>query len=275
MSGIPRPLDYLKSLAEELRSRQDRVRNLIGDAHWLTDGHHKESILRDLLRAHAPSAVLFGTGFVLSEGLSDCSREQDILGVDTWTEMPLLVNGDLIVATHHQVLVAISVKTEFDAGTLRDSLRCLLSSPAASHCWLGAYFFPAKPVPPSERLARSVAGAYAKLVATDGARPTFTLRISDNTLGVVAADPDAQTARAMTYNCGGTATAYFLARAMAHITARRGTSFGALADELDQHEGALESFTAEAGLRVAGPVRRASERAVGHSGSHGGRRRRK
>jgi len=38
---------YLGSWAAELGARQNRVRMLIGDAHWLSDGHHKEAILRE------------------------------------------------------------------------------------------------------------------------------------------------------------------------------------------------------------------------------------
>ena len=74
---------YLSSLAKELSSSSDRVRDLIGNAHWLTDGHHKEHLLRSVLARHLPSGMVAARGFVLdpsSEGV--CSTEQDILVVD-------------------------------------------------------------------------------------------------------------------------------------------------------------------------------------------------
>jgi len=38
----PNVHSYLCSWSDELVSRANRVRMLIGDAHWLSDGHHKE-----------------------------------------------------------------------------------------------------------------------------------------------------------------------------------------------------------------------------------------
>src|SRR4051794_17511886 len=48
-SLLPNRQRYLVSLAEELYAQANRVRDLIGDAHWLSDGHHKEYLLIDLL----------------------------------------------------------------------------------------------------------------------------------------------------------------------------------------------------------------------------------
>lgn len=37
----PEPCKCFESWSEDLKSRSDRVRRLIGDAHWLSDGHHR------------------------------------------------------------------------------------------------------------------------------------------------------------------------------------------------------------------------------------------
>ena len=42
-------LEYHKSIARELEATKDRIRQLIGDKHWLTDGEHKEAVLRRVL----------------------------------------------------------------------------------------------------------------------------------------------------------------------------------------------------------------------------------
>src|SRR4051812_43930803 len=57
-------LKYQESLALELRASMDRVRHLIGEAHWLTDGEHKESVLRQVLRTRLPDSTAVGRGFV-------------------------------------------------------------------------------------------------------------------------------------------------------------------------------------------------------------------
>jgi hypothetical protein len=55
----PNPAGYLKSIADELTVQANRVRDLIGNAHWLSDGHHKEYLLTALLQRHLPSGLEF------------------------------------------------------------------------------------------------------------------------------------------------------------------------------------------------------------------------
>jgi hypothetical protein len=59
---------YYKSLAKELEGRKDRVRQIIGDAHWLSDGEWKEDVLVDTLTSRVPQTVCIGRGFVASCG---------------------------------------------------------------------------------------------------------------------------------------------------------------------------------------------------------------
>jgi len=84
MSDLPGILAYHKSIALELDDSKNRVRNLIGSRHWLSDGEHKETLLRRLLRSHVPETVNVGSGFVYL-GVDDSSHQLDILISDLIT----------------------------------------------------------------------------------------------------------------------------------------------------------------------------------------------
>jgi hypothetical protein len=142
---------YMQSLAGELHSQAHRIRDLIGSKHWLSDGSHKEFLLRDLLRRHSPAGVIVSRGFVIDSAAGEgCSREQDVLMVDTSQEGPIFSQGDLIVALPHTVLASISVKTTLSRETLLSTVKGLAS--VRSVCarnqiagepmpWCGGYFF--------------------------------------------------------------------------------------------------------------------------------------
>src|SRR5688572_13924486 len=91
------PRSYLRSLAAELRSQRDRVRDLIGNSHWLSDGRHKEHLLAEVVRRHLPVTHQVGPGFVVSPSHELCSTEQDILVVNCQTEAPLFTAGGLLI----------------------------------------------------------------------------------------------------------------------------------------------------------------------------------
>jgi len=145
---------YLRSLAFELEASAQRVRNLIGDAHWLSDGRHKEFLLAELVRRHCPSGVRVATGFVKDPALPDCvSHEQDILIADTTAHAPLFDQGGLVVASPSQVLATISVKSTMNSETVRQSLDnqfavrhiACQSGLEPSSIWCGAFFYTASP----------------------------------------------------------------------------------------------------------------------------------
>ena len=48
---------YHKSIGDVLKNSEKRVRNLIGSSHWLTDGEHKESILRKVITEFSPEIL--------------------------------------------------------------------------------------------------------------------------------------------------------------------------------------------------------------------------
>ena len=97
---------YLQSLTQELAAIQTRVRLLV--QHWPSDGHFKESILRQVLRRHLPANVSVGTGFVVN--FFGPSGEIDIVITDD-TMPTLFRDGELVIVTPESVRAIIEVKT--------------------------------------------------------------------------------------------------------------------------------------------------------------------
>lgn len=110
---------YFKGLSKELQSVQDRIRNLIGGAHWPSDGAWKESMLRSVLRRYLPSSFSVGSGFIITpEGTS---TQIDMLICDD--SAPLLFrDGDFIIATADCVRAVVEVKTTLRGNDLMESL---------------------------------------------------------------------------------------------------------------------------------------------------------
>jgi len=126
-------LAYQESITKELQIAKDRVRNLIGERHWQTDGEHKEEIIRSVLRVHLPETLRVGKGFVCyppsgylapaSEGSS--SGQIDIL--ITSKHAPTLYKQDeLVFVTTDSVRAIIEVKTEMKLGNSKQSARQVL-----------------------------------------------------------------------------------------------------------------------------------------------------
>jgi hypothetical protein len=222
---------YLKSLAEELKSQSNRVRDLIGNAHWLHEGRHKEHLLGEVVRRHLPAGLQVGTGFVISPSHSICSSEQDLLIVNRLREAPIFDQGGLMMAFPRNVMAAISVKTGFDSTTLRDAVKGLLTVKqvaAASGIdprgiWCGAYFFrcaeSGNEARPAEWYTQSVRDLGCTL-DHNGDRiliaPIDVFACSDEHAFIVnTANADELTVRG--FNCQGLATAVLLSHVIDHL----------------------------------------------------------
>lgn len=149
MKTPPQRQRYLTSLAKEFTTQASRVRDLIGSAHWLSDGHHKEALLTSYLRHHLPNGLLCSRGFVVNHRDELLvSTEQDILIVDTSSVAPLFYQSNILITYPHHVIASVSVKTTLSSKTIEDavtglhSLRqaCLGITPE-SMPWCGAFFF--------------------------------------------------------------------------------------------------------------------------------------
>jgi hypothetical protein len=149
MSSYANRLAFLQTLSAELIAQENRIRFLIGDRHWHTDGAHKEAILISLLSRYLPAGFVATRGFVINthdENL--CSKEQDILILDTRTERPLFLAGDVAVAFVEQTVASISVKTTLDKQTIRaaseglESLRYVDQRPfSENQIWKAIFFY--------------------------------------------------------------------------------------------------------------------------------------
>lgn len=139
---------FLESIEEEMSSTCKRVRHLIGDAHWLSDGHQHEAVLRSAIKKFVGSRFTVDRGFVLTMlDETSCSKEQDILVVDTLDEKPIFHEFGLAITRVERVKAAISVKATLTKNSLRDSLVGLATVPTSSHqkldIWRAAFFFDA------------------------------------------------------------------------------------------------------------------------------------
>jgi hypothetical protein len=116
--------NYFESLTSELNALKNRVRNFIEDAHWLTDGEWKESVLRSVLRRCLPQNVEVGRGFVI--GPTYTSKQIDVLLYST--EKPILFkDGDLVFITHDALIGMIEVKTSVNNNTFKNAVNKIVT----------------------------------------------------------------------------------------------------------------------------------------------------
>lgn len=109
---------YFQSLTSECETLKDRVRHLVNDAHWPTDGEWKESVLRSMLRRTSPESVTIGRGFVVTQDA--CSTQIDVLIYDN--SMPVLYrDGDLVFVTPSACRGIIEVKSNTSAKAIRSA----------------------------------------------------------------------------------------------------------------------------------------------------------
>jgi hypothetical protein len=247
----PAKAEYFTSLSQELDSQARRVRQLIGSAHWGHDGRHKELLLIDLIRRHCPSSVLVSTGFVISSNdFETRSAEQDILVVDTSREAPLFHQGDLVVTFAHTVLAAISVKTNMEAGSLKDTIDGLRTvrevardaGLKAEQIWCGGFFFEiAESWSKDHKLIyhnvkRFILENPARPPVVDDGQPHIVGPncITDSTEVALIFDYERSgslsTAKARGYWCSGVATAIFMSSLLQHIAFRFGATHSPFAD---------------------------------------------
>lgn len=100
--------EYFRSISTELDSLKNRVRHLIRNQHWQTDGEWKESVLRTLIPRSAPLNMTVGRGFIVDRDRS--STQIDILIYDN--SYPVLYkDGDLVFISPSACRAVIEVKT--------------------------------------------------------------------------------------------------------------------------------------------------------------------
>lgn len=116
---MPNYLSYQKSVAEEFKAYENRVRNLIDDSHWGEEGRYKEIILMNFLKRVLPKNLSVGTGFVRNK--DTITNQIDIIIYDN--TFPLLFSeGDFVVTTPNNVIGVVEVKTKIEPVELCDTI---------------------------------------------------------------------------------------------------------------------------------------------------------
>lgn len=136
---------YFQSLTDECITLKDRVRHLVNNAHWPTDGEWKESVLRSMLRRSAPESVTVGRGFVVHQ--EGCSTQIDVLIYDN--SMPILYrDGDLVFVTPSACRGIVEVKSNTSnaafrvaAEKLADNAEFIRSRSSDFHIFVGFFSY--------------------------------------------------------------------------------------------------------------------------------------
>ena len=118
-------IDYLESWSEELTARANRVRQLIGDKHWLTDGHHKEVIVREFLIRYLPASLVIGSGFIKSRDGVTCSPEIDILISDSSKHPAYFNEGGIQILPPSSAVAYIEMKSTFSADSFSKAIAAI------------------------------------------------------------------------------------------------------------------------------------------------------
>ncbi len=135
--------EFHKSISKELEATKDRVRHLIGESHWQSDGEHKESVLRGVIRRHVPEVYHVGRGFVFAE--EKTSTQIDILITDI-NRPTLFKDGDFRIVTPEAVMAIIEVKTSTSKigdglSSLAKNAEMIRASGIINDCWAGLFVY--------------------------------------------------------------------------------------------------------------------------------------
>jgi len=111
-------INFHKSIGDELNVIRDRVRHLIGDAHWGEEGRYKEAILRNSISKFLPNQYSLGTGFVLIKDVEQAivTSQIDIIVYDN-SYPTLFKEGDFVIVLPQSVRGIIEVKTKINTVT--------------------------------------------------------------------------------------------------------------------------------------------------------------
>lgn len=116
--------DYHRSIGEEIHQHQNRFRSLLGEGwHRLSDGKHKENILKNVLRRHLPKSLSASNGFIrYADGPSS---EIDIVIYNN-TQPNLFSSDELVITTPGTISGAIEVKTSLNSRNYRRTLQTFM-----------------------------------------------------------------------------------------------------------------------------------------------------
>lgn len=110
--------NFFGSTATTLKAQGQRVRNLIGEKHWQSDGSYKERLLKKAIREVVPSTLRIGDGFLIyrkdrEQEDFEISRQIDILVYDDRYVAPIFRDDDFVVILAETALATIEVKSNW------------------------------------------------------------------------------------------------------------------------------------------------------------------
>lgn len=113
--------EFFGSTAMTLKAQGQRVRNLIGEKHWQSDGSYKERLLKKAIREVVPSTLKVGDGFLIyrkdkEQENFEISRQIDILVYDDRYVAPIFRDDDFVVILAETALATIEVKSNWGKG---------------------------------------------------------------------------------------------------------------------------------------------------------------
>lgn len=139
---------FLKSWSWEIASRVNRIRSLIGDSHWASDGSHKEDLVRSFLRPRLPPDTNTCHGFLLDTRTTACSKEIDVLIRDSRQSAPLFAESGITICHPSAALAFLEIKSGFRRDALdsalslvSDTQRLIRDSGSTQPVWRGIIFF--------------------------------------------------------------------------------------------------------------------------------------
>ena len=140
--------NYQLAIGSALKSEQDHIRHLIGGDHWLTDGEHKECILRKVIARFIPESFRVGSGFVCYPNQRKSSGQIDVL-ITSRNSPTLYKQSDLQFVTADAARAIIEVKTKISKGKkLHEVIAKLCGQIEAlrernADCWCGLFIYDA------------------------------------------------------------------------------------------------------------------------------------
>lgn len=153
----------LESWSDEFSARANRIRWLIGDAHWLSDGMHKERLLQAFVDERLPRSLAAGHGFLLDPSSDSCSRELDVLVRDCMHSPPLLEESGITICHPQAARAYVEVKSVLRADSLSaalaliaESQQLISASAEPSHVWRGICFADAEDGRTNESLLQTL-----------------------------------------------------------------------------------------------------------------------
>lgn len=162
---------YLKSISAEFEALKDRVRDLINDRHWATDGAWKESVLRAMISRTIPTTYTVASGFIVTEG--GPSTQIDVLIYNN--SIPVLYRGgDLVFVPPAACAAIIEVKSSLNAAELRDAAVKLANNcelvreyEPAHRVFSGIFAYEGNPAPPRllNYINQAAAGQEGRIVS--------------------------------------------------------------------------------------------------------------